>query len=30
METAVGIVLILIAAIEIVGIIRIVGQNARV
>jgi len=30
METVVGIVLILIAAIEIVGIIRIVGQNARV
>jgi hypothetical protein len=29
METVVGIVLILIAAIEIVGIIRIVGQNAR-
>jgi hypothetical protein len=29
METAVGIILILISVIEIVGIIRIVGQNAR-
>ena len=29
METVVGIILIVIAAIEIVGIIRIGGQNAR-